>query len=186
MSQRLDDFLALEAGEYLSRMSRLLTGSAAPDPEELLRLARGIRGSAQMARAADVAEIAERLEGEARALATGAEAWDEAARERCLQVVAELESVLYEREGEVIPISDLFYDDEGPHVLSPATDQDPTDDSEDVPIGTLLYSGENALAAAADLEPEITGAVAAGDRARSAALVDELFDLIRLARSGPS
>lgn len=190
MSQRLNDFLAREAGDYLERVSRLLTGSAVPDANELLRLARGVRGSAQMAGAGEVAGLAERLEREARTLAAGGAEWTEEARERCLRLAAELEGLLHAADG-VIPISDLFYDDELPQLGSerpesgtgaPGTAADAADV---VPIEELLYSGGSALGAAAALKPSLEAAVAAGDRDRSVALLEELFDLIDLARPAP-
>lgn len=188
MSQRLNEFLAREAGDYLERVSRLLTGSGMPDAGELLRLARGVRGSAQMAGAGDVAGLAERLEREARTLADGDAAWSEEARERCLRLAAELEGLLHGADDDVIPISDLFYDDDLPLLGSTpaaAPRKGAAADGEGdtiVPIDELLYSGGSALGAAAALQPSLEAAVTGGDRERSTALLEELFDLIDLAR----
>ena len=188
MSQRLNEFLAREAGDYLERVSRLLTGSAVPDAGELLRLARGVRGSAQMAGAGDVAGLAERLEREARTLAEADAAWSEEARERCLRLAAELEGLLHGADDDVIPISDLFYDDDLPLLgLTPAAGTPRVaaadgDGAPVVPIDDLLYSGGSALGAAAALRPSLEAAVAGGDLERSTALLEELFDLIDLAR----
>lgn len=187
MSKRLNDFLAREAGDYLERVSRLLTSSATPAVDELLRLARGVRGSAQMAGAGEIAGIAERLEREARELAGGASAWSEEARERCLRLAAEMESLLHAQD-DVIPISDLFYDDDLPQLGS--TDEPAGVDvagaaeggAAIVPIEELLYSGESALGAAGAIRPVLAEALAAGDRDRARVLLDELFDLIDLAR----
>lgn len=191
MSKRLNDFLAREAGDYLERVSRLLTSSAAPEVDELLRLARGVRGSARMAGAGEIAGIAERLEREARELAGGASAWSEEARERCLRLAAEMESLLHAQDDDVIPISDLFYDDDLPQLGSkrePAG-ADAAGAAEAgaaiVPIDELLYSGESALAAAGAIRPALAEALAAGDRDRARVLLDELFDLIHLARPAP-
>lgn len=188
MSQKLNDFLAREAGEYLERVSRLLTASGAPDPGELLRLARGVRGSAQMAGAGEIAALAERLEREAREMAGGAAAWSEEARERCLRLAAEMESLLHLPNENVIPISDLFYDDDLPQLgetAAPGPSRASAAGGADasvMPVDDLLYSGESALAAAWRLRRPLEDAVAAGDRDRSSALLDELFDLIDLGR----
>ena len=58
MSQPLSEYFAREAGEYLDRLDALLAGDAAPDPVEFFRLARGVRGSAQIACADAVARVA--------------------------------------------------------------------------------------------------------------------------------
>lgn len=181
MSQRLNDFLAREAGDYLSRMTRLLTGSGRPDPAELSRFAHGVRGSAQMAGATRVAELAERLESQLRALLGGEVEWEEAVRERLLRGVADLEELLGGGDAAIIPISDLFHDDEGPHVMIPPPGEAP--DATVRGIDELLYAGPAALAAAESLRPELSAAVREGESARAQDLLDELFDLIRLAAS---
>src|SRR2546426_11749743 len=45
----MSDFFALEAGEYLERLDGLLAHSDSPSADELVRLARALRGSALMA-----------------------------------------------------------------------------------------------------------------------------------------
>ncbi|HEU0079972.1 MAG TPA: Hpt domain-containing protein, partial [Longimicrobiaceae bacterium] len=67
MSQSLSDYFALEAGEFLDQLDALLAGGGTPDAERFFRLARGVRGSAQLAGAGPIAEVAERLEDGARA-----------------------------------------------------------------------------------------------------------------------
>lgn len=187
MSKRLNDFLAREAGDYLERVSRLLTSSATPDVDELVRLARGVRGSAQMAGAGEISGIAERLEREARELAGGASAWSEEARERCLRLAAEMESLLHAQD-DVIPISDLVYDDDLPPLggTGQPAGADAAGTAESgagiVPIDELLYVGDSALGAAGAIRPVLAEALAAGDRDRARVLLDELFDLIDLAR----
>lgn len=181
MTQRLNDFLAREAGDYLSRMTRLLTASGRPDPAELSRLAHGVRGSAQMAGAAEIAELAERLERQLRGLAAGEAEWEEGVRERLLRDIASLEDLLATGASPIIPISDLFHDDDGPHVI-PAPAGSASDAG--VPdIDQFLYAGSAALSAAASLRPGLSAAVDEGDPDRTRALLDELFDLIRLAGS---
>lgn len=179
MSQRLSDYLAHEAGEYLERMSWLLSASAAPSRDEMLRLARGIRGSARMAGADDVGDVAERLENELRVAPGGATAWPGDSRERCLRLVAELEGLLYAGGGDLVPISDLFYDDAGPHVIEQPADAAPAEDL--VSIDVLQYDGDAALRRALELRPALTASIDSADRTGSAELIDEIFDLIRLA-----
>ena len=45
----MSDFFALEAGEYLERLDGLLAAGDSPNTDELVRLARALRGSALMA-----------------------------------------------------------------------------------------------------------------------------------------
>ena len=59
MAQPLSEYFTLEAGEYLDQMDALLAGSDRPDPVRFFRLARGVRGSAQLAGAAPIAEVKE-------------------------------------------------------------------------------------------------------------------------------
>lgn len=180
MSQeQLNEYLAKEAGEYLEQLSRMLATPAPPEPQALFKLARGVRGSAQMAGATAIAAVAQRLEQEARAVAEGSRGWTPEARERCNAAVAELERLLYPDKPQVVPISALFYDDAGPHVVY----DPPADGSgEPVPIESLLYQGEAALERALELKPAVAALVRAGDQEGSAALIEEIFDLIRLAK----
>jgi hypothetical protein len=77
------DFFALEAAEYLDRLDSLVTGApgTGPDLEAVHRQARALRGSATMARATVVAELAGALERFARALRDGHGAWQPAAHQ---------------------------------------------------------------------------------------------------------
>ena len=72
MSQPLNEYFVQEAGEYLDELDALLARSGTPDAAEFFRLARGVRGSAQIAGAQPVAQVAEGLEDAARALRDGA------------------------------------------------------------------------------------------------------------------
>src|SRR5439155_100227 len=54
----MSDFFALEAGEYLDRLDALLQPPAPPAAEELVRLARALRGSALMASQQGIARAA--------------------------------------------------------------------------------------------------------------------------------
>jgi HPt (histidine-containing phosphotransfer) domain-containing protein len=90
MSQLLDDHFVREAGEYLAELERLLAERSVPDSERVFRLARGIRGSAQVARADEIAEVAARLEGAARFILEGRIPWSPEIRDRFAQTVDDL------------------------------------------------------------------------------------------------
>src|SRR5256885_15057820 len=64
----MSDFFALEAGEYLERLDALLTTGEGPNADELVRLARALRGSALMANQHAIARTAAALEALARAV----------------------------------------------------------------------------------------------------------------------
>src|SRR5437868_8676397 len=72
----MSDFFALEAGEYLERLDGLLAASDSPNADELVRLARALRGSALMANHHAIARTAAALEALARAVREGRRAWD--------------------------------------------------------------------------------------------------------------
>jgi chemotaxis protein histidine kinase CheA len=90
MSQPLSEYFAQEAGEFLDRLDALLARPEAPDPVEFFRLARGVRGSAQLAGAQGVARVAEGMEDAARALRDGALAWSDDVRGRAQATAADL------------------------------------------------------------------------------------------------
>ncbi|HEU4452172.1 MAG TPA: Hpt domain-containing protein, partial [Longimicrobium sp.] len=94
MSQPLSDYFAQEAGEFLDHLDALLARAEAPDPVEFFRRARGVRGSAQIAGADEVAAVAERLEDGARALRDGVLPWSEEVRERARRTVDDLRAMV--------------------------------------------------------------------------------------------
>lgn len=73
------EFFRKESDEYVSGM-RALLGEPSPDRGEMRRLARALRGCAQMAREEGVYRGARILEAATRELAEGGLAWDERAR----------------------------------------------------------------------------------------------------------
>jgi hypothetical protein len=83
------DFFALEAGECLDRLESLVGREDAPPPDEFLRAARVLRGSALMASQQPIARAAAGMESVARAVREGRRAWDAAAREHLAQAVEE-------------------------------------------------------------------------------------------------
>lgn len=84
------DFFALEAGECLDRLEQAITHPDGPRPDDMLRAARALRGSALMASQAGVARAAAGFEGLARAVRDRGRAWDASVRERSAQGVDEL------------------------------------------------------------------------------------------------
>lgn len=204
MSQRLNEYLAREAGDYLDQMVELLRGAGPPDLENLLRLARGARGSAQMAGAETIAGVAERLEDAARSVVSGTIHWSDEVRGLVLSTVEDLQVLLRamnrwgpeeearvraalerwdEREEPVVEISTLFYDDEGPHVLD-GPGAAASDDGEVVPIETLLLRGDDALREALALRPRLESLLSrSGEAGEARSLVEELFDLVRLGQT---
>src|SRR5438067_4823749 len=86
----MSDFFALEAGEYLERLDGLLAGGDSPNTDELVRLARALRGSALMANHHAIARTAGALEALARAVREGRRAWDPQTRQLAVRGVDDL------------------------------------------------------------------------------------------------
>lgn len=72
----IDDFFSHEAGEYLERLGVLVSHGTAPRPDELVRYARALRGSALMANQHLIARAASGLEHVLRAYRDGRRPWD--------------------------------------------------------------------------------------------------------------
>jgi HPt (histidine-containing phosphotransfer) domain-containing protein len=105
MAQPLSEYFALEAGEFLDQLDALLAGSERPDPVAFFRLARGVRGSAQLAGAAPIAGVAERLEDGARAVRDGVLVWSPEVRARAQRTAEDLRA-LVARHGSWGPADD--------------------------------------------------------------------------------
>lgn len=145
---RLLDFFALEAAEYLSRMENAIAGDRA-DLAAMGAGARGLRGSATMARSTPIANIASRLETIAQKIADGqlvydgqlkrvvasavetlttlvrsVRTWAPEHDERARRTLDELDSFApgapQKLEDVIVPISELFYSDAGPHIIEVA------------------------------------------------------------------
>jgi chemotaxis protein histidine kinase CheA len=88
----MSDFFALEAGEYLERLDAQLQApeGTAPAPEEFVRLARALRGSALMASQQPIAHAASGLEALARAVREARRPWDAATRQIAIRAVDDL------------------------------------------------------------------------------------------------
>jgi len=86
----MSDFFALEAGEYLDRLDALLQQPAPPAADELVRLARALRGSALMASQQGIARAAMGLEALARGVREGRRPWDAATKQIATRAVDDL------------------------------------------------------------------------------------------------
>src|SRR6266404_4057238 len=86
----MSDFFALEAGEYLERLDGLLATGDNPSADEIVRLARALRGSALMANRHAIARTAAGLEALARAVREGRRAWDPQTQQLALRGVDDL------------------------------------------------------------------------------------------------
>src|SRR6266851_2475217 len=86
----MSDFFALEAGEYLERLDGLLAKGDSPSADEIVRLARALRGSALMANQPAIARAAAGLEALARAVREGRRAWDPQTQQLALRGVDDL------------------------------------------------------------------------------------------------
>ena len=86
----MSDFFALEAGEYLDRLDALLQAPAPPAADELVRLARALRGSALMANQQPIARAAGGFEALARGVREGRRPWDPATKQIATRAVDDL------------------------------------------------------------------------------------------------
>ncbi len=86
----MSDFFALEAGEYLDRLDALVQAPAPPAADELVRLARALRGSALMASQQGIARAAMGFEALARGLREGRRQWDAATKQIATRAVDDL------------------------------------------------------------------------------------------------
>ena len=89
-SMQMADFFAMEAGEYLERLDRLVSPSDPPDPQQFHSIARALRGSALMAGQQQVARVAGGLEAVARGVKATTLTWDEALRQLSIRAVDDL------------------------------------------------------------------------------------------------
>lgn len=88
------EYFAMEAGEYLDRLGVLVGKDGLPQPEELVRFARALRGSALMANQTIIARAAAGLEAVAKAYREQRRPWDAQLRDRCIQAVADLRTLV--------------------------------------------------------------------------------------------
>src|SRR5437899_11798587 len=86
----MSDFFAIEAGEYLERLDGLVAQGEHPNGDELVRLARAVRGSALMANQHAVARAAAGLESLARAVREARRTWDAQTKQLAVRAVDDL------------------------------------------------------------------------------------------------
>ncbi len=82
-------FFALEAGECLDRLDKIFATPQGPTPEEIVRTARALRGSALMANLPQLARAAAGFEALGRALRDRKRTWDPATQEQASQAIEE-------------------------------------------------------------------------------------------------
>jgi chemotaxis protein histidine kinase CheA len=145
---RLLDFFTLEAGEYLTRLESIATRpSLQPaDAAQFAAAARGLRGSATMARAGELARLATTVERIASGVVQGTISWEPELQRSLVGAIEDLKLLVRSvrqwgpeqdsrvdeslgrlaryapareerREDLMIPISQLFYNDDGPHIV---------------------------------------------------------------------
>src|SRR5437867_4303769 len=86
----MSDFFALEAGEYLERLDGLVAQVEHPNGDELVRLARAVRGSALMANQHAIARAASGLESLARAVREAGSTWNAQTKQLAVRAVDDL------------------------------------------------------------------------------------------------
>ncbi|MFL5564269.1 MAG: hypothetical protein ACJ77J_04165 [Gemmatimonadaceae bacterium] len=144
---RLLDFFSLEASEYLSRLEALIGRHTleSPDATQFAATARGLRGSATMAKASGLARVASAVERIASDVMQGATAWEpevqralvgaiedlkllvrsvrnwgaeqDARVEETLRRLARYAPAREQQRDVIVPISQLFFDDNGQHII---------------------------------------------------------------------
>src|SRR5436190_17493299 len=145
---RLLDFFSLEASEYLARLEALATqqGLQSSDATQFAAAARGLRGSATMAKAGELARLATGVERIASGVVQGVTSWEPELQRALVGAIDDLKLLVRsvrtwgaeqdarvegnlrrlaryapardERHEEIIiPISQLFYNDDGQHIV---------------------------------------------------------------------
>jgi chemotaxis protein histidine kinase CheA len=145
---RLLDFFSLEASEYLTRLETLASKKAmeSSDAAQFSAAARGLRGSATMAKAGGIVQVAMTVERIGSGIVRGATTWEpelqrtmvgaiedlkllvrsvrnwgaeqDARVEESLRRLARFAPARTERQDDlIVPISQLFYNDGGQHII---------------------------------------------------------------------
>ncbi len=148
---RLLDFFILEAGDYLTRLETLVTkkGLEPSDAAQFAAAARGLRGSATMAKAGGVSRLAMTVERIANGVVQSRAAWEPELQRALVGAIEDLKLMVHavrnwgaEQEGRVeealarlaryapirdekkeeliVPISQLFFNDNGQHIVQVA------------------------------------------------------------------
>jgi chemotaxis protein histidine kinase CheA len=145
---RLLDFFSLEAGEYLTRLETLATQQSMQpaDATRFAAAARGLRGSATMAKAGGVSKLAASVERVAAGVVQGGISWEPELQRSVVGAIDDLKLLVRSvrdwsaeqdarveenvrrlaryapareerREDLIVPISQLFYNDDGQHIV---------------------------------------------------------------------
>ena len=145
---RLLDFFSLEATEYLNRLESLVNkrGMEPADATQFAAAARGLRGSATMAKAGGVVQLAMTVERIASGVVQGVTSWEPEVQRALVSAIEDLKLLVRSvrswgaeqdtrvqeslrrlaryaparedrREDLIVPISQLFFNDEGPHIV---------------------------------------------------------------------
>lgn len=168
---RVRAFFVEEATECLGAIRTELAGTN-PHPDTVHTAVRRFRGSAQMARFGALADAAWSLEQELKLAARGDARWDRALRHRVARELERLAGGL-----DAVRAGRMERDEKEPS-MDEQSRSESTVEEEVVPIEALEYSGAAALARARALRGPLEAAIGSGDP--TDAILDELFDLIRL------
>lgn len=145
---KLLDFFALEASEYLTRLESLVTQRSmqSADATRFAAAARGLRGSATMAKAGGVSKLAASVERIAAGVVQGAISWEPELQRSVVGAIDDLKVMVRSvrqwsadqdarveenlrrlaryapareerREDQIVPISHLFYNDDQEHIV---------------------------------------------------------------------
>lgn len=148
---RLVDFFILEAGDYLTRLETLATmkGLQPSDAAQFAAAARGLRGSATMAKATGVSKLALTVERIATGVVQGATKWEPGLQRALVGAIEDLKLVVRsvrswgaeqdarvdealkglaryaplrdeKKQDVILPISQLFFHDGGQHIVQVA------------------------------------------------------------------
>ena len=148
MSGRLLDFFTLEASEYLTRLESIVAQNGMQDADAVrfAAAARGLRGSATMAKASGVSSLANSVERIAGSVVQGAVKWEPDLQRSMVSAVEDLKllvravrtwgaeqdarveqslsrlsryapAAVERRDDIILPIAQLFYDDDGQHIV---------------------------------------------------------------------
>lgn len=185
MNQRVSDYFAREAAEYLDQLDHLLGGDEEPNPAHLLRLSRGVRGSAQMAGAETIAEVAGRLEDAIRSVTSHNIVWTDEVGRLAKQTVDDLKILVRalhrwgpEEERRVRRAVERWDELDAPETAAPAAPVPEAvgvagadADADVVPIESLFHddAGPHVLSQAEEAVP-IDTLLLTGDRALEEAL----------------
>ena len=145
---RLLDFFSLEASEYLARLEAMANKQALESSEaaQFAAAARGLRGSATMAKAGELARLAAGVERIASGVVQGVTTWEPEIQRALVGAVEDLKLLVRSvrswgadqdarvedavrrlgrygpareerKEDVILPISQLFYNDDGQHIV---------------------------------------------------------------------